>query len=845
MAFERLMRYAKLNPSEEKDFKLLFVQSLFSGFGASFFFVVVSTYFIKKTSVANLPVGYIMSGIFGYVLITLYKRWQRKSGVVASYTIGFMIYGLSGLVLYLGRLIFNDASAASVYIAYIGFVVVLPYASMQALGFSTICLRVFNIAQSKRLLALVGTGEVIASVIAYLIIPFLTKWMGGPAPLLLISCIANLIAIIPLRKTYSNNKEKLDSIKFSNVQNKMDLKFFKEDRFYMLIATVTVFSVMAVYFADYTYLLSVRYIAAESGMEIAAVVAIVFSIIKAGELLISLLSGNIIRSYGMKVALLMLPVLLVLSSFIGFTTSIIFINIPFFLVFFLLINKWNERVIRKGVTVPAMKVVYQVTDPEHRAQLQTSIDGIISQYATILAGIFLWILSISFGARDILFFLRIVAFVYLIAFAGWSWYTLKLYHVYKAKIIEYLHLFRLGAQKTYVPEYDADTEEVIEKAPAPEHNRLVKEAIDWPMSLKAVTTGEYIPFYNPGLKRLHGDPSILKMVKNAYYNNENFFSRLLIIWYIEFQDEETRIGFVKEYYGISELQLKIQIIAMLNKKNYKLKPEDTFFFTGLVENIASEIMWAEATINDISGETGTKLIDALNHHVHVLQSLLLELLKVLYDRQSIKVVQDILNSKDNSIENHLFAIELLDNVLEKQMKKLVMPLIEDSSFNSKKEQLQKTLLIYHLSCTERLKEILMANFMIVGPYIKEPALQEYYRLTGDKTILNAFAASYVETLNASATTMLNNDDERVYAAKNKAIESMNLATELPPDLLAYFMKWGLFSKERKKTNTGANEHLGKQTYQYNEDYTTTMTFDNTQLTVDLLGLSLIFKIILE
>ncbi len=546
MAFERLMKYAKVNPSEERDFKLLFVQSLFSGFGASFFFVVANTYFIKKTSIPSLPPAYILSGIFGYILITLYKRWQRKSGVVHSYTIGFMIYGLSAIALYIGRLIFNDASPVSIYIAYIGFVVVLPYSSMQVLGFSTICLRVFNIAQSKRLLALVGTGEVIASIIAYLIIPFLTKWLGGSAPLLLISGIANMAAIIPLRKTYKNNKEKLDSIKFSNVQKKMDIAFFRNDQFYLLIAIVTVFSVMAVYFADYTYLLSVRYIAAESGMEIAAIVAIVFSIIKSGELVMSLLSGSIIRANGMKISLIMLPALLVLCSFIGFTTGVIFINIPFFLVFFLLLIKWNERVVRKGVTIPAMKVVYQVTDPEHRAQLQTSIDGTISQYATILAGVFLWILSNAFSSKDILFFLRIVAFVYLIAFVGWSWYTLKLYNVYREKIMEYLHRFRAGAPKADVAEFETAAETIAgQEITFPEHHQLVRSAIERPLLLDTHTISEYISFYDPRIKQLPGDSSILRKASSAYYNNENFFSRLLIIGYIELQDAAIKTGLCK------------------------------------------------------------------------------------------------------------------------------------------------------------------------------------------------------------------------------------------------------------------------------------------------------------
>lgn len=135
----------------------------------------------------------------------------------------------------------------------------------------------------------------------------------------------------------------------------------------------------------------------------------------------------------------------------------------------------------------------------------------------------------------------------------------------------------------------------------------------------------------------------------------------------------------------------------------------------------------------------------------------------------------------------------------------------------------------------------MANFMMVGPYIKEPALQEYYKLTGDKTILSAFAASYVEMLNATATTILYNSDERVFAAKSSAVNSLGLDTELQPDFMAYFMKWGLFTKERRKAHVGVNDHMGKHTYQFNEDYTTQMTFDKTVLYVDKLALSLVLR----
>ncbi|MCD6010511.1 MAG: hypothetical protein K0Q79_373 [Flavipsychrobacter sp.] len=837
MALGRLTKYIDLSYSEQKDFRLLFIQSLLSGFGAAFFFVVASTYFIKKTSITSLPPVYIMSGIFGYLLITLYKRWQRKSGIIYSYTMGFVIYGLSAILLYLCRYFIDDSSEWSIYIAYAGFIVVLPFASMQALGFATICVRIFNISQSKRLLALIGTGEVLASVIAFLIIPFLTKWVS-PSFLYILSGVSYIAAIIPLKRIYEDNKGKLDSTHFSHAAKKMDLAFFRRDKFYMVIAIVTVFSVLTVYFADYTYLLSVRHIAAESGMDVAAIVAVVFSVIKIGELLISLLSGNIIRSYGMKVSLMLLPVALFLSSLIAAITGLVFYDIPLFLVFFLLLNKWSDRVIRKGVTVPAMKVVFQVTDPEDRAQLQTSIDGTITQYATILAGALLWMLSVAFNNTDILIFLRVAAFFYLAVFGIWCWFTLSLFSNYSAKIRNYLSSFKRQAPAS-------GGIIVSKKVSIPESHYLVKKALGRTFRQDKESLLEYITYYNPHLKTTIGEAAVVRRLKSLYYNNENFFSRLLIIRYMGCQPEEARVSFVKEYYGVSELQLRVQMLQMLQmiyQGKYVMKREDVFFFTGLCQDVAAEIMSAESAINDISGEVDKALVEALAEHILTLKNLLFELLKVLYDSDSIQVVQHVINSKDKSLENSLFAIELLDNLLDTEMKKLLLPIIEEGTYNSKKESLQKTLLIYQLPCVSRLRELLMNSFMTVGPYIKQLALEEYYRLTQDQSILYAFSASHVENLHATANYLLTGDYDQVYPAKMNAIIDMNLDEDINPNVLVYFSRWGLFAKHKRRHPHGLHEYINKQTYQFHQAYITPVNYDHTDLLVDTFGMALLFSI---
>lgn len=836
MAFARLTKYIDLNPSEQKDFRLLFIQSLLSGFGAAFFFVVASTYFIKKTSVTSLPPVYIMSGVFGYLLITLYKRWQRKSGIIYSYTMGFIIYGVSALILYLCRYMIGDNSEWTIYVAYAGFIVVLPFASMQALGFATICLRIFNISQSKRLLALIGSGEVLASVIAFLIIPFLTR-IVNPSFLYVLSGVSYLLAIIPLKGIYENNREKLDEANVSHAPKKMNLAFFRKDKFYLIIAVVTVFSVLTVYFADYTYLLSVRYIAAESSIDVAAIVAVVFSVIKIGELLASVFSGGIIRSYGMKISLLVLPVILFVSSLIAAVTGVLFYDIPLFLVFFLLLNKWSDRVIRKGVTVPAMKVVFQVTNPDDRAQLQTSIDGTITQYATILAGIFLWILSVSFNNSDVLIFLRVVAFVYLAIFGLWTWSTFSLFQNYSVKIRNYLSHFKHHTIHRARKEIH-DSERLVPT----EVDSIVEEALHTRIKLSKEALTEYITYYNPNLKTSTGETAVVRKLKSLYYNNEHFFSRLLITWYMEHQPNDVQVSFVKEYYGVSELPLRVQMLSMLNRGKHYLHHDDAFFFTGLCQDVAAELMSAESAVNDIENEVDKLLADALKDHILTLKSLLFELLKVLYDKDSIQAVQDVISSKDKSLENSLFAIELLDNLLESEMKKLLLPVIEDGNYNSKKESLQKTLLVYQLPCAARLKELLMNSFTTISPYIKQLALEEYYRITGDKTILYAFSASHIENLNETASYLLAGQYDRIYKAKCTAIADMNLDEELNPNILAYFARWGLFAKHRKRHAHGLHEYMNKQTYQFNQEYARHVNYDHTELYVDVFGLALLFRI---
>ena len=129
--------------------------------------------------------------------------------------------------LFLGKISFENNIIISKLIAYAGFVLIFPFFSLFSLGFSGICLSMFDLSQSKRLLALLGTGEIIASIIAYLIIPIVVKLIGSSSYLFIFSAVFSILSIVPIRNQVVKSSIRIDSNNkdASNVEAKFNVSF--------------------------------------------------------------------------------------------------------------------------------------------------------------------------------------------------------------------------------------------------------------------------------------------------------------------------------------------------------------------------------------------------------------------------------------------------------------------------------------------------------------------------------------------------------------------------------------------------------------------------------------------
>ena len=861
-----LNKYFDIQPSEEKNFRLLFFQSLFTGFSISFFVVVCNSNFIKLFNIPKnpfpaffLPLAYIISGLLGYVLIVIYKWYQTKKDIGVIYLLSLIAFAILAIILYAiysyanimymhNGLIADKGIIVFKIISFIGFIFVMPIATVLALGFSTLCVRMFNISQSKRMVALIGTGEVIASIIAYLLVAMISTFIH-PFHLLIFSAIATLASVIPMKRIYSLNKSLFNVIPSKIISKKFDLSFFTDNKYYLLIATATVFSIVALYFADYTYLISVGMFAKGSSefqktskgvplYELATVVGVIFSIIKFGELIFSVLSGKIIRSLGMRYSLILLPGLLIFFTISALSSSIFDNNasIPYFLLFFLLINKWCERAVRRGVFAPSMKILFQVAPRDERMRLQTSIDGTVAQVASILAGLILMIIALVFKNCSDINYIKILAFVCLLAFVVWCYTNNSLYNLYRISIINYLNIINpfLG-KKT-------QTENILNlKGINFIHdlsNNNMQQTVDqlvYEQSFNKEYLLELISAYNFNSKSsiLHEDITFNKLTK-IYYQNDNFFSRLLIIWYLNYLPSENAANILNEFYNISVIDLRLQMLIILIKSGTKLKSEDRNYVTSLSQEIVSEVMWTESAIKDI-GDNNIMLTGQLDKHILKLKEILFQLLKLLYDPSSIQIIQDIINDKEQSIENQLFAIELMDVTLDAEHKSWILPVFEDIPYSAKVSRLNNLVFIYSLSAENRLKDIVMKDVKLIDPVIKQIAFEEYYKITKDKNILNAFATSGIDNLNATANMLKNANNVHPFYNKIKIINNFNLDNVLEPTLLYYFLIWGIIPKNIKQKKVFSPSI-------YKSKHINEVATEDFIYSVDTLGLALTLKL---
>ncbi|NQW26558.1 MAG: HEAT repeat domain-containing protein [Flammeovirgaceae bacterium] len=437
------LRFLGAVDGEERQMWFLLGMGALMGFFLASYQVGSESLFIQVLGEEYLSESFFVTGALGILFTMSYVYLQKRikfSRLVIGNAVIISLF-VCGLRLAFEFIDVGDKSSGFSVLPFLLFVMMGPMTAILLLGFWGIFGRIFDTRQTKRLIGSVDTGQLIATIIAFFSIPILTRlpFFNETYDLLLISSISVIgILVLTILMCLNWNVNLIDSLKKeSSVSSKGYVWIFK-NKFTRLLSFFMVFSMGTAIFLDYVFY-SATEIKYPNEQELNDFLSFFNgTVIIMSFIIQTFINDIILNRFGLKVALMTMPIILILFMIGGIISGHIYgfeiLNEDFLFFFmFVISGKAFTASLRDALESPAFKLFFLPFDLTVRFDIQNRVEGVIGQFATFAAGL------IQMGIATMVFF-KVIHFIYfIISIAGMVIYlSVKLYNQYKITLKETL-----------------------------------------------------------------------------------------------------------------------------------------------------------------------------------------------------------------------------------------------------------------------------------------------------------------------------------------------------------------------------------------------------------------------
>jgi AAA family ATP:ADP antiporter len=441
----------KIEEGEGGRVAILLIMSFFMGvFLATISVASQSQFLLTEGATQKLPYALLISGAFGFGVTVLYNFFQNRIPFQWLATISLLVVAGVTAVLEFGEYLFTNQDDVYFY----GFTMILPFTFITYLIFWGSFGRLFNLRQAKRLVGSVDLGAMLAAFIAYFSILLLVSnttheilYILYTISLISILCFIGFVLLLffqSLNRTRSFAEEK-------KLYKKVGVQDFVKNRYIMYMSIFVVVSFIAINFIDYSFLSVTTEQYTGKASELATFITLFeAAIVVFGFLCENFATDRIIEEYGMRVALIINPILVGLFTVAALTIGAI--TNTSFIMFFLMISvsKLFVRSLKDSLDNPTFKLYLLPIEGSIRIDVQTKIEGLVTAFGmAVAAGLILLINQLKvFGIGPI----AITAFA-IPLFAIWYFVANKMYTSYKHTLQETLSRNKEKSKKKLEKEY--------------------------------------------------------------------------------------------------------------------------------------------------------------------------------------------------------------------------------------------------------------------------------------------------------------------------------------------------------------------------------------------------------
>ena len=451
----RLLKMLDVEPEESGRVFLLLAISFCMGLFLATVTVASQTLFLNLyNEETDLPQALVYSGVFSIFATSIYNFFQGRVRF-SHLAIGSLcaIIGLTAFIEF-GDLWVEDENL----LYYFGFTLILPFTFLSLLVFWGTFNRLFSLKQVKRVIGSVDVGMDIAAILAFFAIPVLLKLGVDTTSLFtigLVSIVLYLVLYLVLTHNYLQSDAHTAIKESENV--KLTAKGFLGNKYILSMALFIVTSMIALRFVDYSFFNVTTNQFNDKDLpyflSYFEATIVVFSF-----LFTTFVTDKINKDYGLRVSLLINPLLLLiftgsafaLGAFFGFDNSAGNTVIFFFIM--IAMSKLFINSMKDAIDEPTFKFYYVPMEKSIKIDAQTKIEGIVMGIGSTIAGGLIVLIN-SFSIFNLLSVTLFTIPVLLV----WYWVTNRMHKGYRETLQTSLVKNKSETEKNIVKEYTMDS----------------------------------------------------------------------------------------------------------------------------------------------------------------------------------------------------------------------------------------------------------------------------------------------------------------------------------------------------------------------------------------------------
>ncbi len=419
---------------EERPVLLLLGKGFFLGIFLAAYEVSAETLFLNRM-IDYLKEAIVVSGILGVITTALFASLQGRVKFSRLATGNLLLI----LLFTFGIYFFYNQSNVQIqdYLIFLMYAMTGPITAVILLGFWGTFGRLFDLRQSKRIIGRIDVGQLIAAIGTLFAIPLLQSVIPETSSYLLISAISIGIALLFLIALNWNQRKDAPTENFREQRKATQYGKLVRNDYVRMLSMFLIFSMVTFTFIQYSF----QNVVAEQFPEESAIrnfISIFRGVVLIlGFLMQSFVNDRIISEYGLKVSLMILPVIVGLFAVAAIIAWWVMnfnltAEMAFFFLFISLSRLFNWS-IRDSLENPTFKLYFMPFNIDVRFNIQTKVEGVVNEGSRLIAG--LLILGLS-----TLPFIEQIDYLYAVLFliVGYFVVIKRLYQGYREMIAKKL-----------------------------------------------------------------------------------------------------------------------------------------------------------------------------------------------------------------------------------------------------------------------------------------------------------------------------------------------------------------------------------------------------------------------